>query len=144
MEARSIVEQPDRRAASDGTRRAARPPARHVGRGRRRRGASTRTYVDARGAAVTERDARPRRGPQPGERVLELACGPGGVGLAAAGLVAPGGEVVLSDVVAEMTAIAAARAAAARARQRAARACSTSRASTSPTPPTTSCSAARG
>ena len=48
--------------------------------------------------------------PQPGERVLELACGPGSVGLAAAGRVAPGGEVVLSDVAAEMTSIAAARA----------------------------------
>ena len=48
--------------------------------------------------------------PQPGERVLDLACGAGGTGLAAARLVAPG-EVVLSDVVAEMTAIAAARAA---------------------------------
>jgi SAM-dependent methyltransferase len=45
--------------------------------------------------------------------VLELACGPGGVGIAAAGLVGPAGEVVLSDVAAEMTAIAAARAAAA-------------------------------
>jgi SAM-dependent methyltransferase len=43
--------------------------------------------------------------------VLELACGPGGVGLAAAARVAPGGEVVLSDVAAEMTAIAATRAA---------------------------------
>jgi SAM-dependent methyltransferase len=42
--------------------------------------------------------------------VLELACGPGGLGLAAARLVAPGGHVVLSDVVAEMTSIAAARA----------------------------------
>ena len=48
--------------------------------------------------------------PRPGERVLELACGPGGLGLAAASRVAPGGEVVLSDVAAEMTAIAAARA----------------------------------
>ena len=46
-----------------------------------------------------------------GERVLELACGAGGVGIAAAGLVGPAGEVVLSDVAAEMTAIAAARAA---------------------------------
>jgi SAM-dependent methyltransferase len=44
------------------------------------------------------------------ERVLELACGPGGLGLAAAKLVAPNGVVVLSDVVAEMTAIAEARA----------------------------------
>ena len=42
--------------------------------------------------------------------MLELACGPGGLGLAAAARVAPGGEVVLSDVAAEMTAIAAARA----------------------------------
>jgi SAM-dependent methyltransferase len=48
--------------------------------------------------------------PRPGERVLELACGPGGVGLAAAERVAPDGEVVLSDVADEMIAIAAARA----------------------------------
>jgi len=48
--------------------------------------------------------------PGPGERVLELACGAGGAGLAAAERVAPGGEVVLTDVVAEMTAIAATRA----------------------------------
>ena len=47
---------------------------------------------------------------RPGDRVLELACGAGGVGLAAAALVGPAGEVVLSDVVPEMTAIAAARA----------------------------------
>jgi SAM-dependent methyltransferase len=45
--------------------------------------------------------------------VLELACGPGGVGIAAAELVGPAGEVVLSDIAAEMTAIAANRAAAA-------------------------------
>jgi SAM-dependent methyltransferase len=45
----------------------------------------------------------------PGERVLELACGAGGAGLAAAAVVAPG-EVVLSDVAAEMTVFAAARA----------------------------------
>jgi SAM-dependent methyltransferase len=50
--------------------------------------------------------------PRPGERVLELACGPAGLGLAAAERVAPGGEVVLSDVVPEMTSIAALRAAA--------------------------------
>jgi ubiquinone/menaquinone biosynthesis C-methylase UbiE len=49
--------------------------------------------------------------PRPGEHVLELACGAGGVGLAAAALVGPGGEVVLSDVVPEMTGIASARAA---------------------------------
>jgi SAM-dependent methyltransferase len=45
-----------------------------------------------------------------GERVLELACGPGGLGIAAAERVGPEGEVVLSDVAPEMTAIAAARA----------------------------------
>lgn len=46
----------------------------------------------------------------PGQRVLELACGAGGLGLAAAGEVGPGGEVVMSDVAVEMTAIAAERA----------------------------------
>ena len=56
-------------------------------------------YVDAWGAGVTE-------------AMLELACGPGSVGLAGARRVTPGGEVVLSDVAAEMTSIAAARAAA--------------------------------
>jgi SAM-dependent methyltransferase len=66
-------------------------------------------YADARGAAVTEQMLR-ATAPQPGERVLELACGPGGLGLAAAERVAPTGAVVLSDVVPEMTAIAAARA----------------------------------
>lgn len=66
-------------------------------------------YVDARAAAVTTAMLDGVR-PQPGERVLELACGPGGAGLAAAKIVAPGGEVVLSDIAAEMTAIAAARA----------------------------------
>jgi ubiquinone/menaquinone biosynthesis C-methylase UbiE len=66
-------------------------------------------YADARGAAVTAR-MLDLSTPRPGERVLELACGPGAVGLAAAPLVAPDGEVVLSDVAAEMTAIAAARA----------------------------------
>ena len=66
-------------------------------------------YADARGAAAAERMLELTL-PRPGERVLELACGPAGLGLAAAERVAPGGEVVLSDVVAEMTAIAAARA----------------------------------
>jgi SAM-dependent methyltransferase len=68
-------------------------------------------YADARGAAVT-RELLDRSRLQPGERVLEVACGPGGLGIAAAERVAPGGEVVLSDVAAEMTAIAAARASA--------------------------------
>lgn len=69
-------------------------------------------YADTRGAVITARLLE-LSAPGPGERVLELACGPGGVGIAAAGLVGPAGEVVLSDVAAEMTAIAAARAAAA-------------------------------
>ena len=68
-------------------------------------------FVDARGAQITEAMLELSL-PKPGERVLELACGSGGPGLAAAERVVPGGEVVLSDVAAEMTAIAAARAAA--------------------------------
>jgi SAM-dependent methyltransferase len=68
-------------------------------------------YADTRGAAVTETLLR-LSAPRPGERVLELACGAGGVGIAAARLVGPTGEVVVSDVAAEMTRIAAERAAA--------------------------------
>ena len=60
-------------------------------------------YVDTRGAPVTERMIELTQ-PKPGERVLELACGPASVGLAAAPNVLPRGEVVLSDVVPEMTA----------------------------------------
>ncbi len=67
-------------------------------------------YVDRRQAGVVERMLH-LTAPGPGMRVLELACGPGGLGLAAAPRVLPGGDVVLSDVVAEMTAIAACRAA---------------------------------
>lgn len=66
-------------------------------------------YADERGAAVAERMLE-LTAPLPGERVLELACGPGGLGLAAAERVGPDGEVVLSDVVAEMTSIASQRA----------------------------------
>src|SRR4051812_47487832 len=66
-------------------------------------------YVDARSAELTARLLE-RAAPQPGDRVLELACGAGGLGMAAAGRVGPEGEVVLSDVAAEMTAIAARRA----------------------------------
>jgi SAM-dependent methyltransferase len=67
------------------------------------------TWADARGSGVTEKMLE-LANPQPGDRVLELACGPGGVGLAAAERVAPDGEVVVSDVAPEMTSIAAARA----------------------------------
>jgi SAM-dependent methyltransferase len=66
-------------------------------------------YADERGAHAAERMLELTR-PQPGERVLELACGPGALGRAAAERVAPGGEVVFSDVVADMTSIAVARA----------------------------------
>jgi SAM-dependent methyltransferase len=99
MQARSIVEQPDDlRARLHGMWAAvAGSWAQHA------------AYVDARAAPVTEAMLDLSR-PRPGERVLELACGPGGVGLAAAERVAPDGEVVLSDVSAQMTAIAAARA----------------------------------
>ena len=66
-------------------------------------------YVDARSAAVAQTmlDAA---GLHHGERVLELACGPGGVGIVAAEIVGPDGAVVLSDFAPEMTAIAARRA----------------------------------
>jgi SAM-dependent methyltransferase len=67
------------------------------------------SYSDRRGAALAER-LLDLTAPRPGERVLELACGPGGLGLAAAERVVPGGEVVISDVAPGMTAIAAARA----------------------------------
>ncbi len=68
-------------------------------------------YIDARAAGLTAAllDAS---GLHPGQRVLELACGAGGAGIAAAALVAPGGEVVLSDVSEQMVTIAAARASA--------------------------------
>jgi SAM-dependent methyltransferase len=66
-------------------------------------------FVEARGAVVSTAmlavaDLRP------GDDVLELGCGPGGVGMAAAEIVAPDGQVVLSDVAPEMTAIAEERA----------------------------------
>jgi SAM-dependent methyltransferase len=69
-------------------------------------------YVDDRAARVTQEmfDAVAL---ERGERVLELGCGPGGVGIAAARVVGADGSVVLSDFALEMTAIAAQRAAAA-------------------------------
>ena len=66
-------------------------------------------YAEARRAPVTDR-MLDLTAPRPGEHVLELACGPGGLGLAAAARVAPDGVVVQSDVVPAMTEIAAARA----------------------------------
>jgi SAM-dependent methyltransferase len=69
-------------------------------------------YADARGAALAER-MLDLAALEPGDRVLELASGPGGLGIAAAKRVAPGGDVVISDVAEGMTSIAAARAEAA-------------------------------
>jgi len=68
-------------------------------------------FVDRRGRVLTD-TLLDLAAPRPGERVLELACGPGGLGLAAAERIGPSGAVVLSDVASEMTAIAAQRAAA--------------------------------
>lgn len=69
-------------------------------------------------AELIERQGRPvtehmlaAASPHTGERVLELACGPAGVGLAAAARMGAG-EVVLSDFAEEMVALAAERAAA--------------------------------
>ena len=66
-------------------------------------------HVDAKGSSVARAmlDAAHLR---QGHRVLELACGPGGVGIAAAEIVGLDGAVVLSDFAPEMTAIAAGRA----------------------------------
>ena len=69
-------------------------------------------WVDNRGTAMTAEMLR-LTAPRPGDRVLELASGAGGLGLLAADVVGPGGEVVVSDVAPEMTAIAAERAKAA-------------------------------
>lgn len=65
-------------------------------------------FLDERGAEI-DRRMLDLTAPNPDDAVLELACGPGGPGLAAARRV-PHGTVVLSDLVPEMTAIAAARA----------------------------------
>src|SRR5689334_1457790 len=65
--------------------------------------------VDERVAGVTQR-LLGRAAPATGNRVLELAAGVGGAGLAAAGRVGPDGQVVISDVAPAMVAAAAARA----------------------------------
>lgn len=66
-------------------------------------------FADARGAAAAERMLELAQ-LQEGARVLELACGAGGLGIAAASRVGTSGEVVVSDVADEMTAIAGRRA----------------------------------
>jgi SAM-dependent methyltransferase len=49
-------------------------------------------------------------GPQPGDRLLELAAGPGDTGFLAAELIRPGGELICSDFVPEMLNVAQERA----------------------------------
>jgi len=66
--------------------------------------------IDERGADITAAMLT-SAGVRRGDEVLELACGPGGLGMAAAELVGAEGAVVLSDVAGEMVAIAAERAA---------------------------------
>ena len=66
------------------------------------------TFIDARGQVVTEW-LLSATAPTAGDRVLELACGPGAVTLAVAGMVDPG-EVIASDVAVEMVDTAVARA----------------------------------
>src|SRR6476646_576078 len=110
MEAGSIVEQPD--GGADQNREGGDELRAHLqGMWASVAGswAEHAEYADARGAAAAE-GMLDLTLPRPGERVLELACGPGGLGLAAAKRVAPQGEVVVSDVAAEMTSIASTRA----------------------------------
>lgn len=66
-------------------------------------------YTDSRGRELADRLLE-LSAPRPGDRVLELACGAGGIGLAAAALVGSRGEVIVSDIAEEMTEIAARRA----------------------------------
>lgn len=66
-------------------------------------------FVDERGAKVGAAMLAAAE-LQPGEDVLELGCGPGGVGIAAAEVVGADGTVVLSDVAPEMIEIAETRA----------------------------------
>ncbi len=66
-------------------------------------------YLDEHGSAITA-TMLDRVALEPGDRALELACGPGGVGLVAAQRVGDKGEVVMSDVAIEMTTIAEKRA----------------------------------
>ena len=65
--------------------------------------------IDARGAGVT-RAMLDAVDLARGDHVLELAAGPGSVGLAAAEIVGPDGSVVVSDIEPQMAAIAAERA----------------------------------
>src|SRR3954454_16225655 len=66
------------------------------------------TYADARGEAITAA-LLDRAQVQPGDRVLDVACGVGGLGLAAAERVGADGAVVLADFSPAMVEQAAAR-----------------------------------
>ncbi len=107
----SVIQPPDRRDGHDGGRGQLRAHLHGMWASVAPAWAEHADYADTRGAAVTARMLE-LAAPRPEDRVLELACGAGGVGIAAAKLVGTAGEVVLSDVAPEMTAIAAARAAA--------------------------------
>ena len=101
MEAASIIEKADEDRPTSSARSCSACGARSPAAGRRTRRSSRRAA-----RSVTETLLELAR-PQPGERVLELACGAGGVGhRGGARSSSPGGEVVLSDVAPEMTAIA--------------------------------------
>jgi SAM-dependent methyltransferase len=65
--------------------------------------------IDELAAGITDRLLE-LAGLRDGDRVLELACGPGGAGLEAARRLGGTGEVVLSDIAPEMVALAARRA----------------------------------
>ena len=108
--ASGLSQRPGRQAGHDGEREALRAQLHGMWASVAPAWAEHADYADTRGAAITSRLLE-LSAPRPGERVLELACGAGGVGIAAAELVGPAGEVVLSDVAAEMTTIAAGRAA---------------------------------
>jgi SAM-dependent methyltransferase len=71
---------------------------------------SNASFVDGHLAAATD-VLLDGLGVRSGDEVLELACGPGGAGLAAAKLVGSAGRVVLADVAPAMVEVAARRAA---------------------------------
>jgi SAM-dependent methyltransferase len=109
-QASGLTQRPGRQEGHDGERDALRSQLHGMWASVAPAWAEHADYADTRGAAITSRLLE-LSAPRPGERVLELACGAGGVGIAAAELVGPAGEVVLSDVASEMTTIAAGRAA---------------------------------
>ena len=118
--------------------------ARHVVGRRSRSWGEHADYVDARAAGRHRRACSTARARSPGERVLELACGPGGVGLAAADASVPAGRGRAVRRGARDDRDRGGARGGARTRERQARSTSTSRASISRTARTTSSSAVRG